>query len=177
MNIEIRKITEDDRDAFVKLSLEFTQFNQKRPISYYPDNEKMLEIRKARVEERFDKINQSSSKVIFMAFMEDIPVGYIRAFTYDQKLRRGCLDELYIAEKARKQGVGKKLLDAVTEWMGEKKVVRMIVSVYYGIRTRASFTKKKVFVSILLPTEKTFRPFEKSKSRSYDRVKFGNPCL
>ena len=130
MSIEIRKINENDKEAFVELSLALTKLNQRQHDKHYGDFEEFLEIRKRRVEERFDKINENPSKIIFMAFMDNKPAGYIRAFTYDQKLRRGCLDELYLTEEARGNGIGKKLLDVVTQWMKEQKVIRMIASVY-----------------------------------------------
>ena len=130
MDIEIRKINQQDKEAFIELSLALTKFNKRQHSKYYSNSQEFLEVRKQRVEERFDKINQSPSKIIFIAFIDNKPAGYIRAFTYDKKLRCGCLDELYLIEEARGQGIGKKLLGAVTQWMAEQKVIRMIVSVY-----------------------------------------------
>ena len=65
-----------------------------------------------------------TSKVIFMAFVDEVAVGYLRAYIHDFKLRVGCLDELYIKEEARGQAIGKKLLDAGAQWMKEKSMVR-----------------------------------------------------
>ncbi len=145
MCIEIRKIDQNDREAFVELSLALTRLNQAQHDKHYANFEAFLEIRKQRVEERFNKINESSNKIILMAFMDNKPAGYIRAFTYDKKLRRGCLDELYLTEEARRNGIGTKLLDAVTQWMKEQKVIRMIASVYLWNAAARAFYEEAGF--------------------------------
>jgi len=130
IDITIRKISQQDKEAFIELSLALTKFNKRQHDKYYSNFQEVLEVRKQRIQGRFDKINQSPDKIILMAFLNSKPVGYVRAFTYDKKLRYGCLDELYLKEEARGQGVGRKLLDFVYRWMAEKNVIRMIVSVY-----------------------------------------------
>ncbi|MCK5180277.1 MAG: GNAT family N-acetyltransferase, partial [Candidatus Omnitrophica bacterium] len=129
MSLEIRKINQNDRETFVELSLALTKFNRRQHDKHYADFQEFLRVRKHRAEETFDKIDQSPHKLIMMAFKDDKPVGYLRAFTYDKKLRRGCLDELFLTEDARGQGISKKLLDAATQWMEEQNVIRMITSV------------------------------------------------
>lgn len=130
MSIEIRKIGPNDKEAFVELSLTLTKFNRRQHDKHYENFEKFLRVRKRRVEQRFDKIGQSPHTLVLMAFKDTKPVGYLRAFTYDQELRRGCLDELFLTEDARGQGISKKLLEAATQWMEEQNVIRMITSVY-----------------------------------------------
>jgi len=155
MSIEIRKIEKKDRKAFVELSLALTKFNKKQHDKHYKNFQEILEVRKQRVEERFDKIDKSSHLAIFMAFINNKPIGYIRAFTYDNKLHCGCLDELYLTSEARGQGVGKKLLDAVTHWMTEKKVVRMTTSVYSWNASAKEFYEEKGFLEYAVSYEKT----------------------
>ena len=89
-----------------------------------------------------------------MAFIDNKPAGYIRAFTYDKKHRRGCLDELYLTEEARGQGIGKKLLVAVTQWMAEQKVIRMIVSVYLWNASARKFYEEEGFLEYSSSYEK-----------------------
>ena len=89
-----------------------------------------------------------------MAFIDSKPAGYIRAFTYDKKLKYGCLDELYLTEEARGQGIGRKLLDAVTQWMTKQKIVRMIVSVYLWNTPAKKFYEEEGFLEYASSYEK-----------------------
>lgn len=154
MGIEIRKISQQDKEAFIELSLALTNSNKRQHDKLYSNSQEFLEVRKRRVEERFDKINQDPNKIVLMAFMDNKPVGYIRAFTYDKKLRRGCLDELYLTEEARGQGIGKKLLDVVIPWMAERRVVRMIVSVYLWNTPARKLYEKEGFLEYSSSYEK-----------------------
>lgn len=145
MDVVIRKIQKGDRSDFIRLSMELTQYNKRQHDKFYSDFDQVLQVRKQRVEERFNKLEASTNLVIFMAFAGDEPLGYIRAFTYDQKLHCGCLDEIYIVDEARGRGIGKKLIAAVEEWMAQKGVVRMIVSVYAWNTQTRNFYKEAGF--------------------------------
>ena len=160
MGIKIRKISQQDKKDFIELSLALTKFNKRQHNKCYSNFQEFLEVRRQRVQERFDKINQSPNKVIFMAFLNSKPVGYIRAFTYDKKLRDGCLDELYVTEEVRGQGVGKKLLDSVFQWMVEQNVIRMIVSVYSWNTSARKLYEKEGFLEYSSSYEKTMPNFE-----------------
>lgn len=87
MSIEIRKINQHDKEAFIELSLALTEFNKGQHDKHYSDFQEFLQVRKRRVEEAFSKINQSPHKLILMAFQNNKPVGYIRSFIYGLKLR------------------------------------------------------------------------------------------
>ncbi len=154
MDIEIQKINQQDKEAFIELSLTLTKFNKRQHDKYYQNFQEFLEVRKQRVEERFDKINQSPNTIIFMAIINNKPVGYARAFTYDKKLRRGCLDELYLTQEGRGKGIGKKLLDAVMRWMTEQKAVRMIASVYLWNTFARKFYEEEGFLEYSSSYEK-----------------------
>ena len=146
MSLEIRKINQNDRETFVELSLALTKFNRRQHDKHYADFEEFLRVRKRRVEERFDKIGQSPHTLIMMAFKNDQPAGYLRAFTYDKELRRGCLDEFFLKEETRGQGIGKTLLDAAIQWMKEQKVIRMITSVYSWNAPARAFYEEEGFL-------------------------------
>ena len=156
--IEIRQIKEQDKEAFVELSLALTKFNKQQHDKHYPDFQEILDVRKKRVEEAFDKIIKYTSKVIIMAFDDGMPVGYLKAYIHDFKLRVGCLDELFIKEEARGQAIGKKLLDAGTQWMKEKNVVRMIASVYLWNTSARTFYEQGGFKEYSVFCEKAIGP-------------------
>ena len=153
--IKIRKTKKEDKEAFVQLSLALTKFNKKQHDKHYKNFQEVLETRKQRVEERFDKLDKSSHLAVFMALIDNKPAGYIRAFTYDNKLRCGCLDELYLTPEARGQGIGKKLIDTATDWMTEKKVVRVTVSVYSWNASAKKFYEEEGFTEYATSYEKT----------------------
>lgn len=145
MSIEIRRITKADKEAFIELSLALTRFNQSQHEKNYSNFNEILAVRKKRVQEAFPGILKNPYKLVLMAFKNNNPVGYLRAYMQDWKLKVGCLDELFIKEEAQGGGVGKKLLNAGTQWMKEKKVVRMIASVYLWNAPARSFYEKEGF--------------------------------
>lgn len=159
--IEIRQIKEQDKEAFIALSLALTKFNKRQHDKHYPNFQEILDVRKKRVEEAFAKISKYSSKVIIMAFEDNIAVGYLRSYIHDHKLRVGCLDELFIKNEARGQGIGKKLLDAGTQWMKEKNIVRMITSVYFWNTSARTFYEQEGFKEYSVFCEKAIGPANK----------------
>jgi len=154
MKIKIRQLGLNDKKAFVELSLALTKFNKKQHDKYYKNLKYLLEVKRKRVEETFNNIKKTPSKKVFMAFLDDKPVGYIRAFTYDSKLKQGCIDELYIKKEARGLGIGKKLMDSVMKWMIKKEVKRMIVSVYSWNSPARKFYEEEGFLEYALSYEK-----------------------
>lgn len=58
MNIEIRKINQQDKEAFIEFSLALTQFNKRQHDKHCLNFLELLEIRKRRVEVTFDTIDQ-----------------------------------------------------------------------------------------------------------------------
>ena len=160
MNIEIRKINKLDKEAFVELSLALTKFNKSQHDKHYPDFPELLKVRKRRLEEAVDKIDQSPHKSILMAFKDGQPVGYIRFFIYDRKLSQGCLDEFFLKKEARGRGIGKKLLDAATQWMREQNIARMITSVYSWNTPAREFYEQEGFLEYASAYEKVIPPSE-----------------
>jgi len=157
MGIEIRKIQKEDKQAFVELSLALTKFNRRQHDKHYADFHNVLQIRKKRVEQRFEKLDAGSSIVVYMAFMDRQPAGYIRAFTYDNQLHCGCLDELYLTEEARGKNIGKKLINAMEQWMKDKGVVRLIVSVYSWNDQARKFYEEEGFCEYAVSFEKAIK--------------------
>ena len=90
--------------------------------------------------------------------------NFLIFFTYDKKLRRGCLDELYLTEEARGKGIGKKLLDAVAQWMAEQRVIRMIVSVYLWNTPTRKFYEEEGFLEYSSSYEKAIPSIQLKKS-------------
>ncbi|MBL7131792.1 MAG: GNAT family N-acetyltransferase [Candidatus Omnitrophica bacterium] len=154
MNIEIRKINKFDKEAFIELSLALTKFNKRQHEKHSSDFQELLKVRKRRLEEAVDKIDQSPHKSILMAFKDGQPVGYIRFFIYDRKLSQGCLDEFFLKKEARGRGIGKKLLDAATQWMREQNIARMITSVYSWNTPAREFYEREGFLEYSLGYEK-----------------------
>lgn len=68
------------------------------------------------------------------------------------------MDEFFLKEEGRGQGIGKRLLDVVTQWMREQKVIRMIASVYLWNSSAREFYEKEEFLEYALSYEKSISP-------------------
>ncbi|MFC1708677.1 GNAT family N-acetyltransferase [Candidatus Omnitrophota bacterium] len=160
MSIKVRKINQQDKEAFVELSLALTKFNKRQHGKHYSNFQEFLKVRKRRAEEACNKINQSPNRLFLMAFQNNKPVGYVRAFIYGPKLRQGCLDEFFLRKEARGQGIGKKLLEAATQWMRKRRIIRMIVSVYLWNTPASAFYEQEGFLNYAVSYEKVISSSE-----------------
>ncbi|MFC1645811.1 GNAT family N-acetyltransferase [Candidatus Omnitrophota bacterium] len=158
--IKIRRMSQQDKKAFIELSLALSRFNKKQHDKYYSNFQDFLHTRKRKVEKAFSKISQSPHKMVLMAFQNKKAVGYLRAFIYGPNLNQGCLDEFFLNEEVRGQGIGKKLLGAAIRWMSKQKVIRIIASVYLWNTSARRFYEQEGFHNYAVSYEKVIPPPE-----------------
>ncbi len=146
MKLDIRKAQEKDKEAFIELCLGLTNFNIKFNIKNCLNNDKLNErLRKRREKSNkiFEEYRAKQDPLILLASLNNKPVGYAIAYIIDNEY--GYLDEIYIEEETRRLGIGKKLLDFVTEWVKEKKVENLRLNVFLWNENAIDFYKKEGF--------------------------------
>lgn len=79
------------------------------------------------------------------------PVGYVIASSVNKwryrKVKTGELENMYIVPKARRQGIGRALIDEVKLWLKTKGVDRMYVSSYTNNTQAIAFYKANGFAN------------------------------
>ena len=161
MRICIRKATADDLNIFVNFTIELSKFNRsKHSIECkYDDYELVLNSIREKAKKTFN--SNSKDVLILIAEIEDTPVGYALGRVFEEEKtadngtgKMGLLDELYVDDKARGLGIGKKLMDKVTEWMREKGISRVKLHTYSWNNSAKKLYEKCGFSQYALSYEK-----------------------
>lgn len=131
MSINIRELKKEDKNAFIDLSLGLTEFNTKYNKENRPkkDNlEERLKRRREKVDKLFEDYWTIDNQLILVATLSNKVVGYAIAYIYDEIY--GYLDEMYVSEDSRGLGLGKKLLDTVSQELKTLKVEKLKLNVF-----------------------------------------------
>lgn len=96
-----------------------------------------------------DRLNEKDG-IIFIAFVNDRPIGYLcggwlRSYTFRVEKLFSQLDNMFIQQEFRNKGVGKKLLDEFIKWSKEKGVSVIRVDAVYENTKALEFYRKKNF--------------------------------
>ena len=114
----IRQATIDDLDVIVPLFDAYRQF--------YRFNSDLDEARRF----LFDRFANNQS-IIFLAFADTAPVAFTQlypSFSSGAMARIFVLNDLFVAPKARRSGVGRRLLEAAAEYGRRVGAVRLVLS-------------------------------------------------
>ncbi|MDP1722283.1 MAG: GNAT family N-acetyltransferase [Candidatus Gottesmanbacteria bacterium] len=100
--------------------------------------------------EYYMKSLMDSGKIVFIAEDDNNnPVGYIIASMVNKwryrMVKTGELENMYIVPTARKQGVGRALIEKIKIWLKSRRVERIYVSAYTNNTNAIAFYKANGF--------------------------------
>lgn len=116
--IKIRLAAIKNIDQITLLFDEYRQFYKQKSD---------LELAKKFISDRL----KNSESIIFLAFLDKNPVGFVqlyRSFSSVSACKILVLNDLYVAENARKYGVGKALMDEAKKYAAKNKFKRLTLS-------------------------------------------------
>lgn len=149
MSLAIRKPNPSEEDLFVELSCSLTEFNLENGPELH-DEEDVMQAREERARRLFRDTNPK--RVILFAEFEQAIVGYVLGHIYEPNLATetldpivGNVDELYVDQNVRAQGIGKSLLDAISAWMKSHKASTMTLRMYAWNEPAKGFYKNEGF--------------------------------
>ncbi len=102
MNIEIRKATKNDIKELTSLFDEFDKYNAQKT------NTKFIKDPKNSEYSEYDLVH--SKREIYLAFIDGKPVGYL-TFYFLEISNEVYIEDLFLIEKARNLGLGKKFME------------------------------------------------------------------
>ncbi len=91
-----------------------------------------------------------SGDALLLAAYEESPVGYVFAYVEhkNKKIWRydfGKIADIYVVPESRRQGIGKKLMEAAEEWFKQRGVSEIILEVSCKNEAAIEFYKKLGF--------------------------------
>ena len=110
--MEVRKPDNKDLMDFTRCVIEFTHYMHQRNQEI-PSNDTLRE-RKYWAADRL--MDDSETKLLLFAEVNGKVIGYIYA-EYDESQKEGRLNEVFVNELYRSQGVDKKLFQHTEDWM------------------------------------------------------------
>lgn len=122
--VVIRKATKKDLNVLLELAAELFEFHEKR--HHTKNYQAVKNARDLRKKFYISMLRKPKDCALFIAEINNQPVGMIIAATenlpkvYVQN-KRGFIREFYVREEYREKGVGKKLMQAATQWLRKKK--------------------------------------------------------
>ncbi len=102
MNIEIRKATKSDIKELTSLFDEFDRYNAEKNNTKYIKDPKNSEY------SEYDLVH--SKRETYLAIIDEKPVGYL-TFYFLEISNEVFIEDLFLIEKARNLGLGKKLME------------------------------------------------------------------
>lgn len=144
MSIIIREAQPEDKNLFIELSLEFTKFNNEHRPSRISLEER-LEKRRKKAVSNFEECSNKDKRIL-IAFKDSEPVAYALAYIvegFDGDY--GYLDELFVLEKERSQGIGKLLLSQIIEWAASKQGTKLALNVFQWNQSAIRFYERSGF--------------------------------
>ncbi len=154
-NIVIRKANIDELKIVQDLNYELFLFDQK-----YDDALKMDWPHKEG-EEYFKEKILSEDSLCLVAELDGQVIGYLAAglaepYSY-RLLKRAELDNMFIKEEFRNQGVGSMLIEEFINWATKIGVDRVFVSAYFFDDHSVSFYKKNKFLPLDVSLERRLK--------------------
>ncbi|MEX2803919.1 GNAT family N-acetyltransferase [Streptococcus sp. H31] len=138
MSVKIREICENDKEIFLELTSDLSRFNRQRhgEKSKHDDYSHVLENIKRRALETFENKDDGFTYIILAEYHQAV-VGYGLARIYDEEAtadngtgKTGLIDELFVAESVRGQGIGQMLLNACINWLKASGIRRVKLHAY-----------------------------------------------
>lgn len=143
MGVIIRTMSENDKEAFINLSCSLTKFNyQTRPESErdYSLEERLIQ-RSENCNSTFGEFLKGIDVLGLIALSDNAPAGYAVAYAYPD--RTGLLDELYVSENCRGNGIGKLLMEEASRWLKAKGALKVMIKVFDWNKDAKSFYEKE----------------------------------
>lgn len=149
MSVLIRNPQPDEKDIFVHLYSQLLEFNRKNnpPDENFEQN---LIARKEMAKNLFDQ--QDHHHLILLAFIDEEPVGFIRAHIYQPDYTTdlvedwaGNIDELFVRQGFRGNNIGQLLITEAEEWMKENGVNHVTLQMYSWNDRAGEFYEKQGF--------------------------------
>lgn len=131
MEINIRKPAREDEEQLLELFKGLTTFNFESNKDNRGSSETLEERiakREVKVKELLEEHWETGKPFIFVATIDNVVVGYTTTYIFDDV--NGYLDEMYVSDKARSLGIGKKLLENVSQELKDKGVQKLKLNVY-----------------------------------------------
>lgn len=158
MNVLIREASNDDEENFVRLSLALSVFNR----NHHPQTDCFDEVLHARAGRAVGMLrSRNLNQLILIAVIGAECVGYALANvlypdpTSDNGTELcGLLDELYIDDTVRGNGLGKRLMFACFDWMKRKGARKVKLHMYQWNDHARRLYEKAGFVSYAVSFEK-----------------------
>lgn len=161
MSLNIKQANQSDKECFIHLSLQLCKFNRSNHKNecLYDNFEAVQKKVQKKAEEIFDYRNNDI--LILIAELNNEPVGYAlsRLFIQDETADNGTglmgfLDELFILDKVRGNGIGQKLIDQTIMWMKEKGIHRIKLHAYSWNHFAAKLYERNNFEPYVVSYEK-----------------------
>lgn len=136
-DVKIRLADEQDLEALCRLYIEFHEFH----VRGVPDRLRSLgdpdEYDCSELYPKLEKIIRGEDSVIFLAEIDGKPAGLAEVYVREDKpdpariqRRHGFLQSLIVTEKTRKQGIGKRLVQAAEKWAKQKGAEEMQLDIW-----------------------------------------------
>ena len=138
MSVTVREACEKDEAIFLELTSCLSQFNRHRhdDRSTYDNYTQVLESIKNKALKTFESKDDERIHLIFAEYNQDI-VGYGLARIYDEELtadngsgETGLIDELFVIDSVRGQGIGQLLLNNCIDWLKKSGIRRIKLHAY-----------------------------------------------
>lgn len=161
MEIGVRNATDDDINIFIDFSVNLSRFNRSKHKMEckYDDYELVLKSIRNNAEGIFK--NRNKDTLIIIAEIDREPVGYALGKIFEEEKtvdngtgKIGLFDELYVDDRARGFGIGKKLIKEVIYWMKEKGIHRIKLHVYSWNNNAKTLYEKYGFKEYAVSYEK-----------------------
>ncbi|MBB6453558.1 GNAT superfamily N-acetyltransferase [Salirhabdus euzebyi] len=163
--IELKSATNEDEDQFLKLVLKLSEFNRQnhKEQNKYDYYELVISEIQRRAKEKFLQ-RHTQSVFLRLAILDGEAIGYVLAETYNEQAfadngtgKMGLIDEIFVLEKTRGLGVGKKLMDEAIKWLESKKVKKMKLHAYTWNEKAIQVYEKMGFTPYAISLEKHVR--------------------
>ena len=137
----IRSIEISDAEAFVTLNQKLAQETEFLLMS---PEEIVLSVQQQ--EEKLNAMKSNENRIVFVAEVEENLIGFLgTTIFYPQKMKHAAHFAMAVLSSKKKMGVGTALLHAAEDWLKEKKVCRLEMTVMAHNIPAISFYKKNGF--------------------------------
>jgi len=113
-SVVVRRVTEDDVASARAVRLRALQSD---PSSFGSTYEREAAFEDAVWEERVAQGAQGDDAATLLAFLDDEPVGLVSAFRDEEARDVFDVFGMWVAPEARRQGIGRRLLEEIENWI------------------------------------------------------------
>jgi len=161
LSIVIRRAVEEDKAAYVEMTLKLTKFNRENHDSKvkYDDFAAVLSAVARQAEQEYE--GRDDDSFIVFAVKENTPVGFASAQIYVSECtadngtgKMGLFDKLYVDPSARGMGIGKDLAEEIMGWFHENDISRIKLHAYSWNTHARRLYEKLGFAEYLVSYEK-----------------------